>query len=87
MAKLAKASVGATLSVTLELSEVEACALYEMCGYNVDDFLKVFYEHLGKHYLKPYEAGVRSLHETVRPVLTDAMEKLKAAKEAIKGNT
>lgn len=84
MAKLKQASIEATMSATIELSEIEAKALYEIFGYNVDEFLRVFYEGLGKSYLKPYEAGVRSLHDTIRAILNEPISKVDAAKEAIK---
>lgn len=52
--------------IVLELTEVEAAALDGIFGYSVEAFLKAFYEKMGTTYVKPYEAGVRSLHETMR---------------------
>lgn len=52
--------------IMLRLSMVEAAALDALVGYGADSFLKVFYEHLGQHYLKPYEVGLRSLFDSVR---------------------
>lgn len=53
-------------SVTIELTEEEAGALDAIVGYGVDPFLEAFYEKLGKSYLQPFEAGLRSLFESVR---------------------
>lgn len=52
--------------VTLVMSEEEAKALDALVGYGPQNFLKVFYEHLGKAYLEPHERGLRSLFESVR---------------------
>lgn len=64
MAKIdSRATIQAT--VTLALSESEAAALDALVGYGVEPFLKVFYKELGEAYLKPHEAGLRSLFESV----------------------
>jgi hypothetical protein len=52
--------------VTLILSESEAKALDALVGYGAQNFLDVFYAHLGKAYLQPHERGLRSLFESVR---------------------
>jgi hypothetical protein len=52
--------------VTLVLSESEAKALDALVGYGPQNFLRVFYEKLGKAYLEPHERGLRSLFESVR---------------------
>jgi hypothetical protein len=52
--------------VTLVMSEAEAKALDALVGYGPAEFLKVFYEHLGKAYLQPHERGLRALFESVR---------------------
>jgi hypothetical protein len=54
------------LAVTIVLTEAEAGALDAIAGYGADNFLKVFYQHLGESYLQPYEAGLRSLFESAR---------------------
>jgi hypothetical protein len=62
-----------TISAKIELNESELRALDALIGYGTDPFLKVFYKHMGKHYLEPYENGLRALFknigETVRPPL------------------
>lgn len=50
---------------TLELNEDEMMALDGIVGYGADNFLKVFYQYLGKHYLQPHEKGCRTLFSKV----------------------
>lgn len=52
--------------ITIDLSEAEAGALDALAGYGTDEFLECFYKHMGKAYLQPYEAGLRSLFDSVR---------------------
>lgn len=47
--------------INLQLTELEARALDAILGYEPKAFLKMFYEHMGSHYLKPYEKGLISL--------------------------
>ena len=65
MAQLSDIRVSVETTVVLTLNEYELAALDALAGYGVDAFLRVFYEHLGKAYLQPYERGLRSLLETV----------------------
>jgi len=51
--------------IVIVLSEEEAGALDALAGYGTDAFLEMFYEKLGKAYLKPYESGLRSLFDSV----------------------
>lgn len=50
-----------TMTVSIALTEEEACALDALAGYGVDEFLRIFYEKMGRAYLQPHEAGLRSL--------------------------
>ncbi len=54
------------LTVTVRLNGGEIRALDALAGYGTDEFLKVFYQKMGKHYLKPHEGGVRSLFARVK---------------------
>ena len=83
---------GVTLALDLTLNESEARALDALAGYSVDAFLKTFYREMGRHYLEPEEAGLRSLfaqiRATVPPALTavdDARKRLRAAGLNIRG--
>ncbi len=73
------------LSVLLKLSEPEARALDALVGYGFDSFIKVFYEHLGKHYMEPHEAGLRSLFESVRKEIPPVLGRADKARLAFKG--
>lgn len=68
--------------VTLHLTEVEAAALEAITGYGVEAFLKVFYPKLGEVYLRPHEAGVKSLFATINRDVPHALRRFKAARLA-----
>jgi hypothetical protein len=67
---LEKAKIRGTAVVAGEihivLTEDQARALNALAGYGTDAFLRVFYEGLGSHYLKPYEKGLRELLDEIR---------------------
>lgn len=65
------------------LSEQEILALDGILGYNVDTFLKVFYEKMGKSYVQPHESGVRSLHENLRKQLSPLVATITEARKRI----
>ncbi len=83
MAKVTAARIEASLTVTLQLSEQEAKALDGIFGYDVDHFLKAFYEKMGKAYVQPHEAGVRSLHATIRGQLAGPIAEFDKARKAL----
>lgn len=83
MAKVLHTSITTELAVKLELNEDEVRALNAIFGYSVDQFLAVFYERMGKAYVQPHEAGVRSLHATLRQQLTGPLKRLDTAKLAL----
>lgn len=70
------------IDVCIRLFESEAAALDALVAYGADTFLKVFYQHLGETYLKPYESGLRSLFKSVRNGEGSVEGILKRAKEA-----
>lgn len=61
------------IKVNIQLSLAEAKALLEITKYGYKDFLKVFYDKLGKVYLKPHEDGIISLFETIKTSLNDSI--------------
>lgn len=67
---------------TIELSEVEMRALEALIGYGVQPFSDVFYQHMGKHYLRPHEAGIRSLFKTIGSDIPDVLRRADAARQA-----
>jgi hypothetical protein len=72
-----------TWTLTLELNEAEAQALDAIVGYGDDEFLKVFYQHMGKAYLAPYEDGFRSLSKAIREQLQPQLYTLKEQRKAL----
>jgi hypothetical protein len=83
MAKVTRARIEASLTVTLELSEKEVKALDGIFGYDVEQFLKVFYERMGKAYVQPHEEGVRALHATIRQQLAGPIREYEKARKAL----
>lgn len=70
------------LDVALKLNESEVRALEALAGYGIKPFLEVFYKHMGRHYLQPHEAGLRSLFETIKSELPSIIKRHKAARTA-----
>lgn len=74
-------------NVDFNLTEAEANALDALAGYGTKEFLKVFYEKMGRAYLEPHEKGLISLFEkarSLRPYCRRANEMRKLAQESIK---
>lgn len=79
------------IQVILKLTEQEARALKAITEYGTKEFLKCFYEHLGKVALEPYQSGLESLSETIKKELPkhlnradDVRSVWTGAKQAIK---
>lgn len=83
MAKITRCSVYAGLTVTMELTEVEVRALDGMFGYDVEIFLQVFKERMGAAYVEKHEAGVRSLHATIRGICSKPLSEVDNARRAL----
>jgi hypothetical protein len=66
------------------LDEAQLRALAAITGYRTDAFLEMFYHNLGKSYLQPHEAGLRSLFEFVNKEVHVALKKVDSAKEKLK---
>lgn len=66
MARFVKSHTKVEATATLELNEDEVAAIDALTGYGVESFVKVFYEKLGKAYMEPHEAGLRSFFEGVK---------------------
>lgn len=60
-------------------------AMDALVGYGVDGFLEVFYTKLGKAYMKPHEAGLRSLFESIRGTVPGILQRTDAARKAFEG--
>jgi hypothetical protein len=70
------------INISILLTEIEARALHGMTVYGADEFVKVFYEHLGKTYMKDHEPGLRSLFQTVKEELPQHLERADKARAA-----
>lgn len=73
------------LQVTLALNESECRAFDAMVGYGIDQFIKVFYEHLGKAYMEKHEGGLRSLFTCVSQVMPVAISRVDKARDVFNG--
>ncbi len=72
-----------TWELTLKLNEDEAKALEAIFCYGLDVFLKVFYQHMGKHYMEPCESGLRSLETAVHQQLSPQLYDLEQTRQAM----
>lgn len=70
------------LDVLVRLNEKEIRALEGLVGYGIDTFLKVFYANMPTTYLKPHEAGLRSLFKTIRTDLRPILNRVDSARRA-----
>lgn len=70
------------IDVAIRLNESEIRALDALAGYGTDEFLATFFKYMGESYLKPHEAGLRSLFGAVRSQLTPILTRAEAAREA-----
>jgi hypothetical protein len=73
-----------TVGGTLELDEQELRALDALAGYGFKSFIKVFYEHMGKAYMQPHEAGLKKLFETIRRDVPPALGRIDMARDFLK---
>lgn len=82
---MAKTKVVATINaeIHISLTTEEANALNALTLYGTDDFLKMFYQHLGSSYLKPHEVGLKSLFETARSSIPILINKLQSAEDCL----
>lgn len=64
--KKIKSDIQVQTKIVLELTVREAEALHALVGYGADAFLKVVYEHLGTHYLQPFDKEAKVLLEEFR---------------------
>lgn len=70
------------LHITIQLSESEARALDAMAGYGDDQFVKAFYEKLGKAYMHDHEGGLRSFLTSMRSELPQWLGRARNARDA-----
>jgi hypothetical protein len=85
MAKIQPQTQRVMVEASFTINEQEMRALDALFGYGVDGLLKVFYQHLGTHYMKPYEAGLRSLCDAVRSDVPGILHRVNDARKAFEG--
>lgn len=78
--KVTQVHIDVGARILIELDETEASALSGIFGYSDDAFLKAFYEKMGRAYVQPFEAGVRSLHARVRNQIDPELRKVDHAR-------
>ena len=80
-----KSSVRASISaeVRIVLTEEEARALVGITVYGPDQFLRCFFEHLGRYYLGDHIEGLRSLFASVGPIEHE-LKRIDKAREEFK---
>jgi hypothetical protein len=71
-----------SFSVKVELTEREVMALDALAGYGHEAFLKVFYKHLGIHYIRPFEKDLIQLFEKIKE-LRPAIHEIKEARKKL----
>lgn len=80
MAKLTECPT-VELQVHFTLTESEARALDALAGYNDETFLDFFYKNLGRYYLQPHEAGLRSLFQSIRASIPPILKRTDDARK------
>ena len=73
-------------SVFMKLTEPEARALKELTVFGFDNFVKVFYEHLGKSTMQPHEEGLKSLFESIKNEIPKHLSRIDKTKKTFLEN-
>lgn len=73
------------LNLTFTVDEEEAAALQDLAGYGVDQFIKAFYENLGRAYMEKHEAGLRRFLSTICNDVGPSLGRLEAARRVFNG--
>lgn len=79
-----KAKLVVQFSAQFTFDEEECRALDALIGYGDEAFIEVFYKHLGAHYLKPHEAGLRRVFHTLRKDIKPALVQCQELRNSIK---
>lgn len=86
MAEISHQKPKVEVTTTLVLNERELRALDALTLYGTQSFLEVFYKHLGSAYLKPYEAGLVELFESISVQTPAIFRRADAARAALKSS-
>ncbi len=71
-----------SMTVAMRLTEAELAALNAIAGYGVEPFLSVFYEKMGRAYLEPHEAGLRTLFACIQNETNGLLRQAADARDA-----
>lgn len=74
-----------SVSIQIQIDEVEAAALIDLAGYGVNQFIEAFYEKLGRSYMQKHEAGLRRFLETITAEVSPAVIQAQAVRELLAG--
>ena len=83
MAKIIGEPVDVKVEAVFQINEQEMRALDALVGYGSDEFIKVFYEKLGRAYMEPHEKGLRSLFEAIRANVPGILNRADQARKAL----
>lgn len=78
-----KPKITITYELRLDLNEPEARALDGLVGYGFDAFKEHFYAKLGKAYMQPHEAGLKSLFDKISANIPGQLRIVDKAKKNI----
>jgi len=73
------------MNIKLFITKEEALALNAIAGYGVKEFLKCFYEHMGRAYLEPHEEAMITLFDKLKNQIPIEVSKIETAEKQIKG--
>lgn len=73
-----------SITTIIEFDEEETRAMEALAGYGTDAFIKCFYEHMGKAYLGPHEAGLRRILDAFYTDVKQQLHKIDKAKEILR---
>lgn len=65
MAFIEKIATTVDVLATISLNASEIKALDALAGHGVDNFIALFYKNMGRAYLEPHEAGLRTFLKAV----------------------
>lgn len=68
------------LKLAFVITETEARALSAMVGYGYDGFIETFKKHMGEHYMRGHEGGLKLFFESVRGIVDGELHKLDKAR-------
>jgi hypothetical protein len=73
------------IKATIAFNEGELRALDALTGYGIKPFLEVFYNKLGKAYMRPYEKNLRELFIKINQTVPEAIKRVEAARKKLQG--